>query len=73
MMNNSTEGMTKLESYLARLLKALGVSLENITMVLCLTEGNEEAQAELVDWLVENYNQGLTEGQILLAAHQAIH
>ena len=72
-MNESKEGLTQLESYLARLLKAPGMPLENITMVLCLTEGNEEAQAELMDWPAENYEQGLTEGQILLAAHQAIH
>ena len=68
----SRDNKKQVEVYITKVLKALGISLETTGAILAFLSGDEEAQMELMDWLEEHYEEGLTESQILFAVRHLL-
>ena len=56
--------LSELQNLLIEFLKSLGISLEIILPVMLYLEAEEE-QAEFAMWLLNKWEQGITEGQIV--------
>ncbi len=72
-MSNLIDKKEKLENYLAEMLLALGASPNSTAAILAMLEDDVQSEKELMDWLVEHSEDGLTESQILFTVNDLLH